>query len=130
MKRFAFLLAAAIGLAAPAWAADPVEGLWQTEVDDGAYAYIRMAPCGDFLCGVIERTFNSGGEYQSPNLGRVLVINMRPRGGGRYRGQVWRPSNDKIYTGKMDMQGGNRLKLRGCVAGGLLCSAQIWTRLE
>ena len=44
-----FILAASLafgligGLAAPAMAADPVLGIWQTEVDDGAYAYVKFA---------------------------------------------------------------------------------------
>ena len=77
----------------------------------------------------IDRTFNAQGEYRSPNLGEYLVINMIPQGDGRYEGRVWRPSNDKIYMGKMQLQG-NSLKLSGCVAGGLLCSSQTWKRLR
>lgn len=128
MKRLAIALAALVLGAVPA-AADPVEGLWKTEPDDGNYAYVRMAPCGPAICGVISRTFNSGGEYESPNKGKTLVINMAPQGGGAYKGKVWRPSNNKVYTGKMALSGAT-LKLSGCVAGGLLCSAQIWTRIE
>ena len=88
-----------------------------------------MAPCGGGLCGTIARTFNASGEYESPNLGKTLVIDMKPRGGGAYEGKVWRPSNDKIYIGKMDLNG-NSLRLRGCVAGGLICSKQTWTRAK
>ncbi len=127
MKKRAMSLVLALGLAVPA-AADPVEGLWQTEVDDGRYAYIDMKPCGADLCGYIARTFDGSGEYQSENLGKKLVIDMVPSGGGHYSGQVWRPSNDKIYIGKMDLSG-DMLRLRGCVAGGLLCSSQQWRRV-
>ena len=59
----------------------------------------------------------------------MLVRNMAPKGDGYYAGKVWRPSNDKIYVGKMQMSG-NKLKLKGCVAGGLLCSSQTWTRVK
>ncbi len=123
-------LAAALALAAgAASAADPVEGVWQTQPDDGAYAHVTMAPCGDKICGKITRTFNASGEYRSPNLGKTLVIDMVPGGNGRYEGRVWRPSNDKIYLGKITLSG-NSLALRGCVAGGLLCSSQTWTRVR
>lgn len=128
MMRFAFVAALVLGFGAPA-IADPVEGVWQTEADDGAYAYIEMGPCGAKICGVIARTFNSSGEYQSPNLGKTLVIDMVPDGDGKYSGQVWRPSNNKIYIGKMTLNG-DALKLRGCVAGGLFCSAQDWSRVQ
>ncbi|SFD48912.1 DUF2147 domain-containing protein [Roseivivax sediminis] len=128
MIRFGAMVAGLM-LAAGAATADPVEGLWQTEVDDGAYAHVAMVPCGDKICGVIQRTFDSDGEYDSPSKGEMLVINMVPQGGGAYEGRVWRPSNDKIYSGKMQLAG-DTLKLSGCVAGGLLCSGQTWSRLQ
>lgn len=123
------LLTGLVGLVAmtgAAWA-DPIEGNWQTEVDDGSYAIVTIAPCGAAFCGTISQTYNSGGQYQSPNIGRQIVIDMVPQGGGNYEGNVWRPSNDKIYIGKMDVSG-NSARLRGCVAGGLICASQNWTR--
>ncbi|WP_373354041.1 DUF2147 domain-containing protein [Pseudoroseicyclus sp. CXY001] len=109
-------------------AADPIEGLWQTQVDEGAYALVTIAPCGSAFCGVISRTFNADGEFQSETLGRQIVIDMVPVGGSEYEGQVWRPSNDKIYLGKVAVSG-DRMQLRGCVAGGLFCASQTWARV-
>ncbi len=129
MKHLILAAAAAFGLAGAASAQDAAIGTWQTEVDDGAFAYITIAPCGAAVCGSIARTFNSEGEYQSPNLGRQIVIDMAPNGDGTYNGQVWRPSNDRIYVGKMDVAG-DALRLRGCVAGGLICASQNWVRIE
>ncbi|KIC25946.1 MULTISPECIES: DUF2147 domain-containing protein [unclassified Leisingera] len=128
MKHLLAGIAVALGLAGAA-AADPVLGVWKTEADDGSYAHIQMAKCGAAVCGKIARTFNSEGEYKSPNIGKTLVIDMVPNGDGSYEGKVWRPSNDKIYTGKMDLSGSS-LALRGCVAGGLICSKQTWTRVQ
>ena len=128
MKKFLIAVAvAAMGTAAAAQ--DAAVGIWQTEVDDGAYAHITMSECGTAVCGVISRTFNSDGEYQSENIGKTLVIDMLPAGDGTYEGSVWRPSNDKIYLGKMQVAG-NQLRLRGCIAGGLLCSSQDWVRIQ
>ncbi|WP_035026088.1 DUF2147 domain-containing protein [Gemmobacter nectariphilus] len=128
MMKFAAATVLAL-MAVPAFAADPVEGLWQTQTDDGAYAHVQLAPCGPAICGTIARTFNASGEYKSPNLGKQLVIDMMPQGGGRYQGQVWRPSNDKVYVGKIELNG-NSLSLAGCIAGGLLCSKQTWQRVK
>lgn len=127
MKTFALgaLLALVGGLAA----ADPIEGLWQTEPDDGAYAHIRIAPCAEAYCGTIEQSFNADGPYQSENHGKMLVIDMVSKGGNAYEGKVWRPSNDKVYLGKITLDGDN-MTLKGCVAGGLFCAAQAWTRVE
>jgi uncharacterized protein (DUF2147 family) len=109
--------------------ADPLEGMWQTEADDGAYAHVDIAPCGANFCGKISRTFKDGSEYKSPNLGKTLVIDMAPEGDGKYNGKVWRPSNDKVYIGKIALNGDN-MRLSGCVAGGLICSKQTWSRLK
>ncbi|QFT64069.1 Uncharacterized conserved protein, DUF2147 family [Roseivivax halotolerans] len=121
---------AGLALSATAAFADPILGTWKTEVDDGSYAYVGLKPCnGGKICGTIDRTFNAQGEYNSPNKGEVLVRNMVPQGNGRYEGRVWRPSNNKVYLGKMNLNG-NTLQLQGCVAGGLLCSSQTWARVN
>lgn len=127
MKRFA--LAAAFLLGAAAAHADPIEGVWQTQPDDGAFAYVTIAPCGGAFCGTISRTFKDKAEYKSPNIGKQIVIDMAPKGGGNYEGRVWRPANNKIYVGKAAVSG-DRMSLSGCVAGGLLCKSQTWARIQ
>ncbi|MGB3246515.1 MAG: DUF2147 domain-containing protein [Sulfitobacter sp.] len=129
MKTIMTAAAVVAGLASAAWAADPSVGTWKTQIDDGAFAHVKMAPCGGAICGKITRTFNNTGEYKSANIGKTLVIDMKPEGGGKYAGKVWRPSNGKIYIGKMAVSG-NSLKLSGCVAGGLICSKQTWQRVQ
>ncbi|CUH19828.1 hypothetical protein JSE7799_00498 [Jannaschia seosinensis] len=128
MKRFALTLAAALGLAGMA-AADPIEGVWQTEVDDGSFAHVTIAPCGTNYCGTITRTFNRDGEYRSEGIGKQIVRDMSPVGGGAYEGRVWRPSNDKVYLGKIALSG-DQMALRGCVAGGLICARQNWVKVQ
>ncbi len=123
------MLAMVLAMAAGAAGADPLEGMWQTEVDDGAYAHVAIKPCGAALCGVIARTFKDGAEYQSENIGKTLVIDMKPLGDGDYEGEVWRPSNDKIYYGTIALSG-DKLRLAGCVAGGLICAKQNWQRVN
>ncbi len=123
------LLAAAFGLLAGAASADPIEGLWQTQPDEGSFAYVKITPCGSAFCGTISRTFKDKAEYNSPNIGKKIVIDMVPQGGGNYKGQVLRPADNKIYSGKASVNG-NSMKLSGCVAGGLICKKQNWSRLQ
>ncbi|MCV2893331.1 DUF2147 domain-containing protein [Lentibacter sp. XHP0401] len=123
------ILAVAGFWAAGAVVAEPALGMWKTEVDDGSYAHVQMSKCGANVCGTIAKSFNASGEYNSPNKGKQIVRGMTPKGGGAYEGKVWRPSNDKIYIGKMQVNG-NNLTLKGCVAGGLLCSSQKWTKIK
>lgn len=128
MKKFA--LAAALALWGGTAVADPLEGVWQTEVDDGHYAHITIKPCAAAFCGKITTAFNAdGSEYDSENTGKTIVIDMVPQGDGDYEGSVFRPSNGKTYYGTIALNG-NKLKLAGCVAGGLICSKQNWTRVK
>ncbi|MBS0563945.1 MAG: DUF2147 domain-containing protein [Proteobacteria bacterium] len=131
MKRLA--LAALMALTGGAlWAADPVEGVWKTRPDDnGNFGYVRIAPCGDRLCGVLIRAFDkTGAETHSDNIGRKIVWDMTPDGAGGYGGgQVWAPDRDKTYASKMVLSG-DTLSVSGCVLGGLICRAQDWTRVK
>jgi len=120
--------AAGLAMLAGAALADEVDGTWQTQVDDGAYAYIEMGACGDKICGVISRTFNSDGEYQSENIGKQLVWDMVAKGNGEYRdGQIWQPSTDNIYRSKMSLDG-DILRVSGCVV--VICKKQTWARIR
>ncbi|MBA4490370.1 DUF2147 domain-containing protein [Paracoccus sp. S1E-3] len=127
MKTFA--LAAAFSLLAGAAFADPIEGLWQTQPDEGAFAYVQITPCGGAFCGTITRTFKDKAEFQSPNIGKQIVIDMTPQGDGNYKGKVLRPADNKIYNGKAQVSG-DRMQLAGCVAGGLICKNQTWAKLQ
>ncbi|WP_043871843.1 DUF2147 domain-containing protein [Celeribacter indicus] len=127
MKTVALAAVAALGLAHAAHAADPVTGTWQTQVDDGHYAHVRIAPCGDRICGTIAKAFDAGGPIESPNVGKPIVWDMVPQGGGAYRsGKIWQPSTGKVYNSKMQLNG-NSLKVSGCV--GPICKGQTWSRL-
>ncbi|MEL5877511.1 DUF2147 domain-containing protein [Cereibacter sphaeroides] len=122
------ILAACLALAAGAALADPVEGVWQTEPDEGAFAHVTMAPCGPKICGTIGRTFRAGAEYVSPNRGKTIVWDMVPEGRGRYgEGRIWQPSTGKIYRSKMALEG-DRLKVSGCI--GPFCRSQTWVRVK
>lgn len=123
------MMAAVLTLVAGmAQAADPVEGTWKTQVDDGAYAHVKIAPCGAKICGVIAKTFNDKGEYKSPNIGKKLVWDMDANGGGAYSGgKIWQPSTGKEYKSKMALSG-DVLKVSGCF--GPICKKQTWARVK
>ncbi len=127
MKRF--IIAAAMGVAmAGSVLAEPVLGTWQTQVDDGAYAYVKFEPCGAALCGSVTRTFDGSGEIQSSIIGRNLVSNMKADGGGAYSGgTIWQPSKDREFKSKMELSG-DTLNVSGCF--GPICKKQTWSRVD
>jgi len=128
-KMKTLILAATLAFAAgTAASADPVLGTWKTQVDDGAYAHVKMSVCGGKICGTIARTFNNSGEYKSGNIGKRLVWDMAPDGKGGYGGgRIWQPSTGKEYRSKMALAG-NALNVSGCV--GPICKKQVWSRVK
>lgn len=127
MKKIVVAAALSLATALPALA-DPVLGVWKTQVDDGHYAHVTMSKCGSEICGVISKAFDGSGEITTPNIGKKLVWGMQAQGGGSYKnGTIWQPSTGKKYNSKMSLAG-NTLKVSGCVA--VFCKKQTWTRVK
>lgn len=126
MKSLAF----ALGLlaAAPALAADPVLGNWTTQPDDnGHFGLVAIDNCGTMICGRLVRAFDGKGQpIASDAVGRQIVWDMHPAGGGKYAdGRIWAPDRDKTYNSKMVLSG-DRLDVYGCILG--FCRSQTWQR--
>ena len=120
------IIAAAMTVLAGAALADPVEGTWKTQVDDGAFAHVAMTKCGSKICGTIAKAFDANGPIASKNIGKKLVWDMVPGGDGTYAsGKIWQPSTDKVFKSKMALSG-NKLNVSGCV--GPFCKKQTWSR--
>jgi uncharacterized protein (DUF2147 family) len=120
---------AALALSTTGALADPIYGLWKTEPDDGVYYHVDMGACGAKICGVFKKKFENGKEVSSPVLGKNAIFDMVKDGGNTYVGSAWRPSNNKVYSGKGTLKG-NGLTMKGCVLGGLICLGSDWTRVN
>lgn len=133
MYRFAKIpaLVAALTLMAGTAMADPVEGIWKTKPDDnGNFGHIDVRACGTKICGTLIRAFDgSGKEIASPNVGKKIIWDMEPTGGGSYgKGKVWSPDRNKTYNSKMKLSG-NGLAISGCVLG--ICrDGGTWSRVK
>lgn len=125
-KTLAAIAAVGLLMASPALA-DPVHGTWKSAPgDDGAYIHVKINDCGSKICGTIVKVI---GKKNPTSLGKSIIKNMTSDGGGKYSGgTIWAPDKDKTYKSKMSLNG-NALKVSGCVAGGLFCRSQTWTRL-
>ncbi|WP_170422755.1 DUF2147 domain-containing protein [Ruegeria arenilitoris] len=128
------LVAAFAAMTAGSAAADPVDGLWKTQPGDtGGYLHVSIAECGSAICGTIDSAFDGQGNQQLSyeNLGKQIIWDMVPDGGGSYSGgKIWAPDRDKTYSSKMTLDSQNKLTVKGCVAGGLVCRGQDWTRVQ
>ena len=129
LKTFS-IIALASGLATPAFAADPVLGMYQTQPGDaGNYAHVEIYECDANICGVIRKAFDvSGKQIKSDTVGKRMIWNMQAQGGGKYgKGKIWAPDRDKTYNSKMELNG-NVLEVSGCVIG--ICRGQTWKRVK
>ncbi|EEE38085.1 hypothetical protein RKLH11_1926 [Rhodobacteraceae bacterium KLH11] len=128
------LAAAFAAMATTAFAADPVDGLWKTAPGDtGGYLHVSISECGSAICGTIDSAFGADGDQnlEYENLGKQIIWDMVPEGGGSYdNGNIWDPERDKTYRSKMTLDSQNKLTVKGCVAGGLVCRGQVWTRVQ
>ncbi|GMG80949.1 hypothetical protein LNKW23_01610 [Paralimibaculum aggregatum] len=126
------IVAALFGLlqgAALAQAAPGVEGVWKSAPNErGRYVEVEIAPCAAALCGVIVGTNSPTPEKV---MGRAMIRDMAGDGPGRWRGgTIWAPDDDETYDASMELLGPGRLRVSGCIPFGLMCRAQIWTRVE
>lgn len=130
MKTLILSAVAMLALTATAQA-DPVFGDWRTTADDnGNSGIIRVAACGDRICGTLVRALDaSGAEMASDNVGKRIIWDMQAQGGGAYgKGKIWSPDRDKTYSSKMQLKG-DSLAISGCVL--VVCrDGGTWTRLD
>lgn len=130
MKSLGLSVALAVGLGGAVFA-DPVHGDWRTTADDnGNSGIIRVAACGDKICGTLVKALDgSGSEMASPNVGKRIIWDMEAQGGGSYgKGKVWSPDRDKTYNSKMQLSG-DTLAISGCIL--VVCrDGGTWTRVK
>ncbi|MFD0857663.1 DUF2147 domain-containing protein [Roseovarius aquimarinus] len=122
--------ALALAISAGMAMADPLEGIWQTPKDDnGNSGLVRIAPCGAQLCGTLIKAYGPGGEeIASDNIGRAIVSETVPTGGGAYEGKIYSPDRGKTYASKLSLSNGT-LAVKGCVFG--ICrDGGTWRRVQ
>lgn len=98
-------------------------GVWLR--DTGA-SRVRIAPCGDALCGSIVWLRDKSGPAK---LGQRVFFDMKAQGAGRWSGSAFNPEDGKTYSGTMSVSG-NTLTTSGCVLGGLICRSANWSRYK
>lgn len=133
MKRL--VIAAALALIPlPAAAAPAIFGRWLT--DDGS-AVIRVEPCGDRLCGRIERILDPrapANDVNNPDRARRThpLVGTAVLSGFSGAGAVWKagraydPKAGKSYRSEVTLLANGKLKVTGCVM--VICRSKYWTR--
>ena len=112
-----------LALAAAPAAAQDATGTW---LRDSGASRVRIAPCGDALCGHITWLKDKDGPAK---VGQRVFYGMKPNGAGSWKDSAFNPKNGKTYSGKMTVSG-NSLTTSGCVLGGLICKTVNWSRIN
>lgn len=98
---------------------------------------IRISSCGNSLCGKLIWLREPRNDTQNPDaskrdrslVGVQIVQSMKPTSqDNQWKGKVYNAEDGKTYTGFIKLTSANKLKLEGCVMGGLICKGETWTR--
>lgn len=126
-----FALTAVMAASVTTAMADP-SGKWLTEEGEtGGFAVVDISLCDDgsgSYCGEIVEIIDNENDSA---LGVTIITGMEDRGNGRYRGgRIYAPDQDQWYNSRMNIESDGTLAVYGCVAGGLICRGQTWTRVQ
>ena len=122
------LLAAAFIVLAGAVQGEPLLGKWRTAKDDNGHSgMVEVKACGAALCGTLIAACDAAGKaMESPNVGRQIIWDTKPAGGGEYRGMVHSPDRNADYKSRLVLSG-DRLSVSGCRIG--ICrEGGVWSR--
>jgi uncharacterized protein (DUF2147 family) len=136
--RTAILAIALVASAAPAMAADPIEGEWLTP---GGTSKVRISACPDKpvqMCGLItwlpapktkdlDKHNPNAALRMRPIMGVQTVLGFKRAGPGKWGGgKLYDPASGKTYDGTISGNSNGTLRVEGCVL--MVCQAQTWTR--
>jgi uncharacterized protein (DUF2147 family) len=123
------LLLALAGTAHAAPVATPF-GLWQ---NPKGTIVVRTHGCGPLLCGDIvwagpKAIADARDAGVTALVGTELLSDYRASGVGRWTGQVYVPDQGRRFYSTIELKTPDRLRISGCILGGLICKHQEWTR--
>ena len=113
--------------ATSALAAEPL-GTWLSESGD---TKVKIAPGGGSFVGTV--IWAKGGDAASDCMGNPvgmkMIYDVKPSGKG-FRGKLKNYKDCRTYTGKLELLSADKLRMAGCVLGGLICKKQVWTKSD
>jgi len=129
MKNFLLSIAAAVAVATPAAARDPIEGLWKH-----GPMVVQIAPCGDELCGTVVKA--SALQQQKAErgsgtrlIGSRLITDIEPTGPRSYKGRVFAADRNVYASGTVHQLSPNELEVKGCVLM-VICKSRTYQRVR
>lgn len=116
------------------------DGVWLTQDRD---AHVRIANCGDALCGTIiwikdpidPETDRPLTDKRNPDpakrersvVGTTIMFGMRPSGAGRWSGRFYNTRDGQTYEGNLIVTGDATVKAEGCM---IICMGETWQKID
>ena len=125
-------------VAAPAGAEELI-GTWLTEQGE---AHIRVARCGQQMCGTVvwlrdaidPKTARPQADNNNPNpslrsrpIIGLRIFAMNQDATGSWTGDIYNSDDGQIYRGRLSPRGENEMEVHGCA--GNLCGSELWKRV-
>lgn len=120
---------AALSLAsvpAGAAAAQSLEGRWANAKRS---VIVKVARCGNAYCGTVAWA-SAKNRAKGATPGTPVLTDMRPQGGGLYKGRAFEPKRNISGSATVRQLGPNTMVVKGCAVLGMLCKEQRWTRVS
>jgi uncharacterized protein (DUF2147 family) len=141
MRVLITLMLAAVGLyaaSAPALALkdNDVFGKWR-DVESGGL--LEIYPCGGAVCIKIAQVTKPGvpkdvnnpdrALRNRPLLGVVIMADGTKSGPAVWGGHLYNTQDGRTYKGSIKLVSEKKVKVSGCVLGGLICSGREWRKV-
>jgi uncharacterized protein (DUF2147 family) len=123
------------GKQALALKAQDVYGIWRDAKNEGL---LKIYSCADKLCIKITKVKKKGVRDElNPNralrnrhlLGVSIMSDGKKTGPVVWKGHIYNPEDGRTYAGSLKLIKENKIKLTGCVLGGLFCNSEVWQKV-
>jgi len=133
-KLQAGLAAAALTMfASPAAFADNADDAVGTWLRPKTGWHVEFAPCADDaakLCGVVISGEGVDKKTQGPVVGVKMLFDLEKSDDGeKWVGKMYDPKGGGTYKGKVKLRDDGRVKMSGCLLGGIVCKSEKWERV-
>jgi uncharacterized protein (DUF2147 family) len=97
--------------------------------------HVRVHPCGKSRCGTVvwanDKAKADSARGGTPNLvGTELFREFREVSPKVWKGKVFVPDLNRVFTGTGTVKDNNTIVARGCLLGGIGCKSEVWKRVE
>jgi uncharacterized protein (DUF2147 family) len=135
-----FIKSASLAVAA-ALMLGPVPALAQRAGQDNVFrnpsnsVHVRIHPCGKGRCGTVvwanDKAKADSARGGTRNLiGTELFKEFREISPKVWKGKVFVPDLNKVFSGTGTIKDQNTIVARGCLIAGIGCKSQTWTRVR